>query len=312
MSSVPFYGPTATGPASGRLADIRSVIAVAAQSTGVDFNYLLAQARLESNLDPAARAATSSAAGLYQFTGGTWLATLDRHGASHGLGWAEQAIEGGRVVDPALHGQIMALRHDPQIAALMAGELANDNRATLSAALGREPDSAELYLAHFLGADGATRFLGALAVNPGQSAAAVLPRAAAANHTIFYDRSGAPRSVGAVMDLLRTRLHAAMEGGAGPALPPLPGSLDRPFAAVSDPAPAWAGSVGQEFNARQGQKPGATPGATPGTAPGAATRATPQRVSMADTLRSAFDLGDGSAAPGHVRAAYGRLRAMGL
>lgn len=202
MSSVPFYGPTATGAASGGPADIRSAIAVAAQSTGVDFNYLLAQARLESNLDPAARAATSSAAGLYQFTGGTWLATLDRHGASHGLGWAEQAIEGDRVVDPALHSHIMALRHDPQIAALMAGELANDNRTTLSAALGREPDSAELYLAHFLGADGATRFLGALAANPGQSAATVLPRAAAANHAIFYERSGAPRSVAGVMDLL--------------------------------------------------------------------------------------------------------------
>lgn len=300
MSSVPFYGPTATGAASGGPADIRSAIAVAAQSTGVDFNYLLAQARLESNLDPAARAATSSAAGLYQFTGGTWLATLDRHGASHGLGWAEQAIEGGRVVDPALHSHIMALRHDPQIAALMAGELANDNRATLSAALGREPDSAELYLAHFLGADGATRFLGALAVNPGQSAAAVLPRAAAANHAIFYDRSGTPRSVGAVMDLLRTRLHAAMEGGAGPALPPISGSIGMPVASAPNPAPAWAGPVGQEFHAGQAQ------------ASGPATRATPQRVSMADTLRSAFDLGDASATPGHVRAAYGRLRAMGM
>ena len=49
----------------------------------------------ESSLDPSANAGTSSAAGLYQFTRGTWLQTLDRHGASHGLDWAGAAIEGG-------------------------------------------------------------------------------------------------------------------------------------------------------------------------------------------------------------------------
>ena len=45
----------------------------------------------------------------------------------------------------------MALRFDPAASARMAAELANDNRAELETALGRTPDSAELYLAHFLG-----------------------------------------------------------------------------------------------------------------------------------------------------------------
>jgi hypothetical protein len=58
----------------------------------------------------------------------------------------------------------------------MAGELANDNRAALQTVLGRDPDHAELYLAHFLGADGATRFLTGLGANPDASAAALLPR----------------------------------------------------------------------------------------------------------------------------------------
>ena len=50
---------------------VRGAIARAAQATGVDFSYLLAQARLESSLDPQANATASSAAGLYQFTEGT-------------------------------------------------------------------------------------------------------------------------------------------------------------------------------------------------------------------------------------------------
>ena len=121
----------AIGGVGDRSTQVRAAIARAAETTGVDFDYLLAQAKIESSLDPAARAATSSAAGLYQFTGGTWLATLDRHGASHGLGWAENAIDGGRVSDPMMRAQIRALRFDPSASALMAAELANDNRAEL-------------------------------------------------------------------------------------------------------------------------------------------------------------------------------------
>ncbi|MFX4493738.1 hypothetical protein ABTA45_19790, partial [Acinetobacter baumannii] len=81
----------------------------------------------------------------------------------------------------------MALRHDPQASALMAAELAGDNQMALSAALGRTPDNAELYLAHVLGAQGATQFLSALAVDPGRSAAGVVPAAAASNRAIFFD-----------------------------------------------------------------------------------------------------------------------------
>jgi hypothetical protein len=126
-------------------ADVRASIARAAQATGVDFDYLLAQAKLESSLNPAARAPTSSAAGLYQFTNGTWLQTLKRHGASHGMNWAGAMIDGGRVTDPAMRAQIMAMRYDADASSLMAAELANDNRADLTALLGREPDAAESF-----------------------------------------------------------------------------------------------------------------------------------------------------------------------
>lgn len=273
---------------------VQSAIARAAASTGVDFTYLLAQARLESGLDPSARARTSSATGLYQFTGSTWLKTLDRHGAAFG-------IDADLGHDPAQRAQLLALRQDPQLSALMAGELANDTRAYLAGALGRDPDNSELYLAHFLGPDAAGRFLAALAADPGQSASALLPRAAAANHAIFY-AGGTPRSVGQVMDLLRARLDSAMQDvGDGPSA--IDGSglpLAASFAAnlAPNPAPARGGPLAQEF---------------------AATAAAAGPVSMAETLNATFGLNGGdadggtaTAVPAGVRAAYGRMRALGF
>lgn len=282
---------------AARRPDVRASIARAAQATGIDFNYLLAQARLESSLDPTARASGSSAAGLYQFTSGTWLQTLDRHAARHGMGWADAAIAGGRVADPGMRAQVMALRYDADASALMAAELASDNRAELSATLGREPDASELYLAHFLGIGGAREFLSALAADPGQSAAAILPQAAGANRRIFYGPGGEARSVGAVMDLLRSRVNAAMDGG----MPPLPGDDGLPLPAGNfAPAPAIAagGPVQRQFLAARQD----------------AAAGQPARASMADTLRSAFALGGGehAAPPAFVQHAYGQLRKFGL
>lgn len=196
--------------------DVRAAIARASAATGVDFDYLIAQAKIESAFDPSARASTSSAAGLYQFTAGTWLDTLDRHGARHGLDWADAAISrsGGRagIHDPMMRAQVMNLRFDPNASALMAAELARDNAVELRGVLGREPDAAELYLAHFMGAAGARSFLSAMQDNPGQAAAALFPQPAAANRAIFYD-NGRPRSVGEVMDLIRGKVSSAMGSG---------------------------------------------------------------------------------------------------
>lgn len=272
---------------------VEAAIRHAAQATGVDFSYLLGQARLESSLNPGARAGTSSAAGLYQFTRGTWLATLDAHAARHGYGWADAAIVDGKVADPALRTQVLNLRFDPQASALMAAELAADNRDHLRGVLGREPDAAELYLAHFLGAEGAGGFLRGLASNPAQSAAALLPKAAEANRAIFFDGAGRPRSLDTVMGVIRAKMDRAMgaEPGDGPGLPAggAGGDTWGAFAA----APAFAAGQG-----------------LPGDA-GPALAASPPRASMADTLASAFG-GTDAALPGTVRSAYAKLRAFGL
>ena len=264
----------------------QAAIARASAATGVDFDYLVAQARLESGLDPNARAATSSAAGLYQFIGGTWLETLDRHAGTHGLDWAGAAItrQGGRATigNPALRGQIMALRYDPDVSALMAAELARDNSAELSGFLGREPDSTELYMAHFLGAAGARDFLGALQSTPQASAAALFPKPAAANQAIFFD-GGRARSVAEVMDLLRSRVSAAMQGGAG--------AQASGGHAYSAPASSFARAADSFSQA-----------------------APMRRVSMAETLQATFGGSEslGGRAAQRVDEAYGKFRTFGL
>ena len=90
---------------------VRAAISNAAVRTGNNFDFLLAQARIESHLNPTARAGTSSARGLYQFTEGSWLKTLERHGGDHGLGGAQAAILSGAARNPAQRAAILALRN---------------------------------------------------------------------------------------------------------------------------------------------------------------------------------------------------------
>lgn len=178
---------------------VLAAIRQASARTGVDFGYLLQNARTESGLDSRAKADTSSAQGLYQFVESTWLEQIDKHGAEHGLQQAAEAVtrdaKGNPVVaDPGLRGQILALRNDPRIAALMAAELAQDNKAGLENALQREVNNTELYLAHFLGTGGATRLLSQRDAAPQSGAAQWLPEAAQSNQHVFFAK-GRPVTV---------------------------------------------------------------------------------------------------------------------
>ncbi|MGB5077750.1 MAG: transglycosylase SLT domain-containing protein [Sphingorhabdus sp.] len=209
MPTSPFID--AGAPAARR---VDQAIATASRRTGVDFDYLMNQARIESAMNPTAKASTSSAVGLYQFTKQTWLATLKTHGAEHQLGWAADAISQSadgsfRVDDPRMRDAILDLRTDPEASSVMAGEFAADNSAHLTTSLGRSPEPVDLYLAHFLGANGAVQFLSAHDANPDALAAPLLPKAAAANRAIFYDKQGAPRSVGEIRQLFEAKLTAS-------------------------------------------------------------------------------------------------------
>ena len=91
---------------AGVPADVVRGIQTASNKTGVDFKYLLAQAKIESGFNPAAKAATSTARGLYQFIEQTWLKMVKDHGAEYGLGDMADSISQGsdgrmRVADRA-------------------------------------------------------------------------------------------------------------------------------------------------------------------------------------------------------------------
>src|SRR3546814_20183597 len=73
--------------------------------------------------------------------------------------------------------------------------------------LGIQPGQTDLYLGHFLGTSGASRFLGARQDNPAQNAAALLPEAAAANRGVFYDADGRARSVGEIYATFQRKLQ---------------------------------------------------------------------------------------------------------
>ncbi|PZU13264.1 MAG: flagellar biosynthesis protein FlgJ [Sphingobium sp.] len=199
---------------------VTNAIAMASRRTGVDFSYLLGQAKIESSLNPTARAATSSATGLYQFIDQSWLAVIDKHGAQYGLGWAADAIQqsGGRyyVADPNLRQQILDLRKHPETASVMAAEHAADNKAYLESRLGREAQPVDLYLAHFLGVGGAAKFLSAHDSNPDATAASLFPAAARANRSIFYDKSGHPRSFTEIRDRFAAKLQKGSDTLGGP------------------------------------------------------------------------------------------------
>ena len=193
---------------------VPKAIYFAARLTSVDYDYLLAQAELESSMDPNARAATSSATGLYQFINSTWISTFGRHARRFALDHYSQHIKQSvsgqyHVPDPQKRQEILNLRRDPRIASLMAGALAAENREQLVQSLRRMPEHPELYLAHFLGVNGAIRFLENLESRPWQNAATLFPAAARANARIFFERDRSPRSLAQVMDVIRSKYDRA-------------------------------------------------------------------------------------------------------
>jgi hypothetical protein len=122
----------------------QQAIREAAAAVGVDPALLATIASKESSLNPSARAGTSSATGLFQFVDRTWLDTIGEHGAKHGINTAGMTRE-----------QVLAMRTDPRVSALMGAEFLKANMGKV----GSSPQAA--YLAHFLGAGGASKVLGA-------------------------------------------------------------------------------------------------------------------------------------------------------
>lgn len=165
--------------------EVLNAIQTASSRTGVDFSYLVKQAAVESSFKTDAKNKHSSATGLYQFIDSTWMQMMDRYGDDFGI-----------ETDGKSKREILAMRKDPEAASFMAAAFASENEQTLRDNWGGDVGETELYLAHFMGANGASSFLRARDENPLRAAADLFPAAARANRNVFYDQqTGKPRSL---------------------------------------------------------------------------------------------------------------------
>lgn len=207
-------------PLAAQRAQVFSALRSAAAATGADFDYLVKTAQRESNFDPAAKAGTSSATGLFQFTSETWLQMLERYGAQHGV-----KTEGLSRKD------LLSMRTDADLSARMAGELARENAKILAKKIGRPATSAELYTAHFMGPQDAARLIHAARRRDDGSAAEMFPRALLANSSVFRSKDGASLTSAQLYAKLTGAEIATADAGKVPA-----GHFSAPVKETADPS----------------------------------------------------------------------------
>ncbi len=153
-------------------------------------NYLRKVAQVESGGKAGSKAGTSSAAGLFQFTEGTWNQTVKEMGKNYSS----------------------SDRFDPKKAAEVAQYFTQKQSGQLEKTLGRKPSDGELYMAHFLGAGGAIKFLSAMQKNPnGPSSEGATDAQMNANKSIFYEDGGKGkmRTLSEVYGLMSKKLDKA-------------------------------------------------------------------------------------------------------
>lgn len=154
-------------------------------------DYLKTTAYLESGFNPNAKAGTSSASGMFQFTKGTWENMNKKHGLDYSL----------------------EDRFDPKKSAQVAALFAAENKQTIEKGTGQKANGTDLYMGHFLGAQGAVNFLNTKK-NKGDKNAAEDPKfkaAAEANKSIFYNKDGTPKTFNQVYELMDKKYKKGQE-----------------------------------------------------------------------------------------------------
>jgi len=132
-------------------------------------NYAIKIASIESSYNAKAKASSSSASGLFQFTKATWL----------------DAIKLSK--DPKHKKYTLEDRLDPVKSAELFPIFFKERERILKTAVAN-PSDTDYYLAHFLGPYGAKKFISAYHTNPNDLAANfVNKKQVAANPKIFYN-----------------------------------------------------------------------------------------------------------------------------
>jgi hypothetical protein len=158
---------------------------------------------------------------------------VHRFGDKYGVGDLAQQISqtsSGKltVADASAKQKILDLRHDPAISSLLAAEYAKQNQTEIEQSLGRPLSRGDLYMAHFLGAGGATQFLKALDSKGDTPAAKLLPDAASANPSIFYDGAGHAKSVREIYQSVASKIEKDADTFSGDAPNTLTASSSSP------------------------------------------------------------------------------------
>lgn len=294
--SVDTINATAAAGVDPTRVKIAGSIKQAAATTGASFEYLLTTAKMESNFNPKASATTSSARGLFQFIDQTWLGTVKEAGSQLGYGKYADAITrdssgGYSVSNAADRAAVMKLRDDPDAASSMAGVLTQSNSFKLTGKIGHRPTDAELYMAHFMGVGGAAKLISSAEDNPGANAARMFPNAAAANRSIFYDRSGSARSVSQVYSVLSARYAGAASSQATQtAMAAVGGDVVRPVAVASASA-STAPTMSMDTVAYLSSFPDSR-AVAPATATSSADLKTASAQPQQPIFRSLFQAGD--------------------
>lgn len=181
---------------------------------GHDFAALLAQVAGESAFKPHAVNKQTGAAGPFQFVKNTWLSLLKEHGEALGvkpdlLAQIKADAHGHlNIADPHALKEVLDLRHDIGLSAKMAAKYLDENKAHLGHMLHREPTEAEVQISFILGATGAARLITAAKSSPETPVDDVVPKAVAANRTLFHDRQGKILTAGQAVAHLAARYRA--------------------------------------------------------------------------------------------------------
>jgi len=153
--------------AQGRNTQLANAIYKASLKTGVDFELMVLKAKMESDLGRATIAAHSTARGSFQYIEPTWLTLMRRYGDEAGYPHYASAIERPqypgpprlKTKNPFLKAEILSLRHDPEISALLKAYQVREETAVIkSYKNGNKVTATDHYIAHMLGLSLAKEF----------------------------------------------------------------------------------------------------------------------------------------------------------
>lgn len=147
----------------------------------------------ESRCNPAARSRVSSAAGIFQWLDGSWQGVT-------------RLMHQDRTICPQGCPFLLSDRFRAPIAAEVTAYSLNQIKSRIGNLIQKAgvDMTTGLYMGHFLGEGGARTFFSGFIQNPNQNAAQLFPKAAAANPTIFRNRS-----LAGVLNLMSQKLGQA-------------------------------------------------------------------------------------------------------